>query len=179
MEGYLGQTVGKMLLGIEVIREDSGEVPGPGTAAIRTVLRLIDGLFFYLVGFVSVLASGKNQRLVIWRPTPSSSGSELGGRVCLEAGLRGISRPDRLVSGPAAERSEVPAHRGRDLRVSALARLDQVGDKDVAVVVALAHPVGGVGRVHEGHDGGQGHNGDEEEADEDQGQKTRKRPADA
>ena len=36
---------------------------GPRTAAIRTVLRLIDGLFFYLVGFVSVLASGKNQRL--------------------------------------------------------------------------------------------------------------------
>ncbi len=63
MEGYLGQTLGKMLLGIEVIREDSGEVPGPRTAAIRTVLRLIDGLFFYLVGFVSVLASGKNQRL--------------------------------------------------------------------------------------------------------------------
>jgi uncharacterized RDD family membrane protein YckC len=26
-------------------------------------LRLIDGLFFHLVAFVSVLASGKNQRL--------------------------------------------------------------------------------------------------------------------
>ena len=32
LEGYLGQTVGKMLLGIKVIREDSGEVPGLGTA---------------------------------------------------------------------------------------------------------------------------------------------------
>jgi uncharacterized RDD family membrane protein YckC len=28
MEGYLGQTVGKMLLGIKVIREDDGAVPG-------------------------------------------------------------------------------------------------------------------------------------------------------
>jgi uncharacterized RDD family membrane protein YckC len=63
MEGYLGQTVGKMLLGIKVVREDNGEVPGVGGAAIRTVLRLIDGLFFYLVAFISVLASGKNQRL--------------------------------------------------------------------------------------------------------------------
>src|SRR3954469_22190183 len=48
LEGYLGQTVGKMLLGIKVVREDNGEVPGIGAAAIRTLLRIIDGLFFYL-----------------------------------------------------------------------------------------------------------------------------------
>jgi uncharacterized RDD family membrane protein YckC len=63
MEGYLGQTVGKMLLGIKVVREDTGEVPGLGAAAIRTVLRIIDGLFAYLVAFIAVLISGKNQRL--------------------------------------------------------------------------------------------------------------------
>jgi uncharacterized RDD family membrane protein YckC len=64
MEGYLGQTVGKMLLGIRVIREDNGGVPGIKTAALRTVLRLIDVLpFAYLVGFIAVLISAKNQRL--------------------------------------------------------------------------------------------------------------------
>ena len=63
LEGYLGQTVGKMLLGIKVVREDDGEVPGLGAAFIRTLLRLIDGLFSYLVAFISVLISGKNQRL--------------------------------------------------------------------------------------------------------------------
>src|SRR5918997_6766371 len=63
MEGYLGQTVGKMLLGIKVVRENTGEVPGIKAAAIRTVLRIIDGLFSYLVAFVAVLASHKNQRL--------------------------------------------------------------------------------------------------------------------
>jgi uncharacterized RDD family membrane protein YckC len=63
LEGYLGQTVGKMLLGIKVVREDNGEVPGPGGATIRTVLRIIDGLFSYLVAFITVLISGKNQRL--------------------------------------------------------------------------------------------------------------------
>jgi uncharacterized RDD family membrane protein YckC len=63
MEGYLGQTVGKMLLGIKVVREGTGEVPGIGAAAIRTVLRIIDGFFFYLVAFITVLVSGKNQRL--------------------------------------------------------------------------------------------------------------------
>ena len=63
LEGYLGQTVGKMLLGIKVVREDNGEVPGVGPAIIRTLLRIVDGLFFYLVGFIAVLASAKRQRL--------------------------------------------------------------------------------------------------------------------
>lgn len=63
LEGYLGQTVGKMVLGIKVVREDDGEVPGLGGATIRTLLRLVDGLFDYLVAFITVLISGKNQRL--------------------------------------------------------------------------------------------------------------------
>jgi uncharacterized RDD family membrane protein YckC len=64
LEGNRGQTLGKMLLGIKVVREDNGEVPGLGAAAIRTVLRLIDVLpFAYLVGYISILITSKNQRL--------------------------------------------------------------------------------------------------------------------
>jgi uncharacterized RDD family membrane protein YckC len=63
LEGYLGQTVGKMVLGIKVVREDNGEVPGLGGATIRTLFRIVDGLFSYLVAFIAVLISGKNQRL--------------------------------------------------------------------------------------------------------------------
>jgi uncharacterized RDD family membrane protein YckC len=63
MEGYLGQTVGKMLLGIKVVREENGAVPGLRDAAVRTVVRIVDGLFFYLVAFITVLASARNQRL--------------------------------------------------------------------------------------------------------------------
>ena len=63
LEGNRGQTLGKMLLGIKVVREDNGEVPGLGAAAIRTVLRLIDGIFAYLVGFIAIQISSKNQRL--------------------------------------------------------------------------------------------------------------------
>jgi uncharacterized RDD family membrane protein YckC len=62
LEGYLGQTVGKMLLGIKVVREDDGEVPGLAGAAIRTLLRIVDGISSYLVAFITVLISGKNQR---------------------------------------------------------------------------------------------------------------------
>lgn len=63
MEGYLGQTIGKMLFGIRVVREDTGEVPSVTAATIRTALRVIDGLFGYAVAFVTVLISGKRQRL--------------------------------------------------------------------------------------------------------------------
>ena len=63
LEGYLGQTVGKLASGIKVVSEATGATPGIGAAAIRTVLRIIDGLFSYLVGFITVLASARRQRL--------------------------------------------------------------------------------------------------------------------
>lgn len=63
LEGYLGQTIGKMAIGIKVVSEATGANPGIAAAAIRTVLRLIDGLFSYLVAFITVLASARRQRL--------------------------------------------------------------------------------------------------------------------
>jgi len=63
LEGYLGQTVGKMATGIKVVTEATGTTPGVAAAAVRTVLRLIDGLFCYLVAFVTALTSDKRQRL--------------------------------------------------------------------------------------------------------------------
>jgi uncharacterized RDD family membrane protein YckC len=63
LEGYLGQTVGKMAVGIKVVTEATGQTPGLAAAAVRTVLRLIDGLFSYAVAFVTVLVSARCQRL--------------------------------------------------------------------------------------------------------------------
>jgi uncharacterized RDD family membrane protein YckC len=63
LEGYLGQTVGKLATGIKVVSEATGATPGIAAAAVRTILRLIDGLFCYAVAFFTVLASGKRQRL--------------------------------------------------------------------------------------------------------------------
>jgi uncharacterized RDD family membrane protein YckC len=63
LEGYLGQTIGKMATGIKVVTEATGATPGVGAAAVRTVLRLVDGLFSYLVAFVTALTSDKRQRL--------------------------------------------------------------------------------------------------------------------
>src|SRR3712207_3033237 len=63
MEGYLGQTLGKMVFGIKVVQEGTGEVPGLKAATIRTLLRLVDGLASYLVALVAVLVPQKRQRI--------------------------------------------------------------------------------------------------------------------
>ena len=63
MEGYLGQTVGKMAVGIKVVREGADEVPGLKAATIRTLLRLVDGLAAYVVALVAVLVTPERQRL--------------------------------------------------------------------------------------------------------------------
>jgi uncharacterized RDD family membrane protein YckC len=63
LEGLLGRTVGKLATGIRVVNEATGYPPGIGKAIVRTVLRIIDGLFVYLVGFVIVLGSSRRRRL--------------------------------------------------------------------------------------------------------------------
>jgi uncharacterized RDD family membrane protein YckC len=62
-EGLLGATPGKLVAGIRVVQEETGAVPGLGRAFLRTLLRLVDGLGGYLVGFIVVLVSRKRQRL--------------------------------------------------------------------------------------------------------------------
>jgi uncharacterized RDD family membrane protein YckC len=58
-----GQTVGKRVLDIRVERVD-GTKATPGAIFVRTLLRAIDGIFFYLVALIAVLATGpRRQRL--------------------------------------------------------------------------------------------------------------------
>jgi uncharacterized RDD family membrane protein YckC len=63
LEGYFGRTVGKLVTGIRVISEATGRPPGLGRALLRTVLRIIDGLASYLVGFIIVVNSSRRRRL--------------------------------------------------------------------------------------------------------------------
>jgi len=63
LEGLTGRTVGKFLTGVRVIDATTGRPPGVGRAIVRTLLRFIDGILAYLVGFVIVLASRHRRRL--------------------------------------------------------------------------------------------------------------------
>ena len=57
-----GQTLGKKLLGIKVVKEDGSEC-GIKASVLRNVLRVVDALFYYVVGFVFMASSDKRQRL--------------------------------------------------------------------------------------------------------------------
>lgn len=55
-----GQTLGKRLMKLRVVRVD-GRPAGMGEVAVRTVLRVIDGIAFYLVGLIVMLVTGERR----------------------------------------------------------------------------------------------------------------------
>jgi uncharacterized RDD family membrane protein YckC len=63
LEGLAGRTVGKFVTGIRVVDAATGAPPGAGKALVRTLLRIVDGAFGYLLGFVVVLMSDRRRRL--------------------------------------------------------------------------------------------------------------------
>ena len=62
LEGWFGRTAGKLVTGIRVV-DDNGNRPGFVSALVRTLLRLIDGIFAYLVAFIIVVNSSRRRRL--------------------------------------------------------------------------------------------------------------------
>lgn len=61
-EAGLGRSPGKGMLGLKVVGQD-GAKPTTGAIALRTLLRFVDWLpILYLVGFVSVLSTGKRRQ---------------------------------------------------------------------------------------------------------------------
>jgi uncharacterized RDD family membrane protein YckC len=61
LESAVGKTAGKALMGVTV-RTSQGGRPSAGAIAVRTLLRVVDWLpFLYLVGFISVLATGRRR----------------------------------------------------------------------------------------------------------------------
>jgi uncharacterized RDD family membrane protein YckC len=61
-EAATGTTLGKRMVGIRVVDED-GDRATLGASVIRNLLRLVDALFFYLVGFLFAVTSARGQRL--------------------------------------------------------------------------------------------------------------------
>jgi uncharacterized RDD family membrane protein YckC len=63
LESGAGQTVGKKLMKLRVVRAD-GRPAGMSEIAVRTVLRVVDGIGLYIVGLIVMLATGqRRQRL--------------------------------------------------------------------------------------------------------------------
>ena len=62
LEGTRGQTIGKMVTKIKVVREDGTPIEME-QAFKRNILRVIDGLLAYLIGAILIWRSDKQQRL--------------------------------------------------------------------------------------------------------------------
>jgi uncharacterized RDD family membrane protein YckC len=56
-----GQTIGKKAVRLRVVRTD-GRPAGMGEIAVRTILRVIDGIAFYLVGYVVMRVTGRRRQ---------------------------------------------------------------------------------------------------------------------
>lgn len=63
LEGLTGRTLGKWLTGIRVVDAQTGGRPGLLSGLVRTLLRLIDGAFAYLVAMIVVVNSKNRRRL--------------------------------------------------------------------------------------------------------------------
>lgn len=61
-EAAWGATPGKRLAGVVVVADD-GSPLGPGAALVRNLLRFVDALGFYLLGFIVLSMNDKRQRL--------------------------------------------------------------------------------------------------------------------
>lgn len=62
LQGLTGRTPGKFVFGTRTVRPDGGP-PGVGRALVRTLLWVVDGLCFYLVGFIVALTTNGHRRI--------------------------------------------------------------------------------------------------------------------
>ena len=63
MEATQGATLGKKALGLRVVKIDGSSPIGWSASILRNLLRIIDGLFAYLVGALIIWQSPLKQRL--------------------------------------------------------------------------------------------------------------------
>jgi uncharacterized RDD family membrane protein YckC len=91
LESGSGQTVGKKLMNLRVVRAD-GRPAGMREIAVRTVLRVIDGIGLYIVGLVVMLMTGQRRQRV---------GDLAAGTIVVDA-----SGPATAVAEPAAPEAD-------------------------------------------------------------------------
>jgi uncharacterized RDD family membrane protein YckC len=101
-ESQGGQTVGKRLLGLRVERQGGG-TPGEREIVMRTLLRVVDGIGFYLVGLVTMMATGeRRQRL----------GDMAAGTVVVDGSAtatpKAASQVSTMAAAPAASAAPAP-----------------------------------------------------------------------
>jgi uncharacterized RDD family membrane protein YckC len=112
LESGAGQTVGKRLMKLRVVCAD-GRPAGMREIAVRTVLRVIDGIGVYIVGLIVMLVTGQRRQRI---------GDLAAGTIVVDA-----SGPATAVAEPAAPVAEADEDEADDDEVEA-----DAGDEPVA-----------------------------------------------
>jgi hypothetical protein len=86
LEGLFGATIGKAIVGVRVLKRD-GSACGLKPSLIRNLLRIVDGIAIYLVGFIVAIFSKMRRRI----------GDYAAGTVVVEAPPHGILRSGAVV----------------------------------------------------------------------------------
>jgi uncharacterized RDD family membrane protein YckC len=93
LESGAGQTVGKKLMKLRVVRAD-GRPAGMREIAVRTILRVVDGIGVYIVGLIAMLVTGERRQRI---------GDLAASTIVVDA-----SGPATAVPEPAAPEAEAP-----------------------------------------------------------------------
>src|SRR3954451_3187024 len=91
LESGGGQTVGKKLMKLRVVRAD-GRPAGMREIAVRTILRVVDGIGMYIVGLIVMLVTGERRQRI--------------GDLAASTMVVDASPPGPVVAQPAAEAVE-------------------------------------------------------------------------
>lgn len=101
IQGVTGRTVGKLICGIQVMREH-GDRPGIGRGVLRWVLLIVDDFPYFipmLTGFIVALTNDRRQRV----------GDLAAGTFVVRAGTAGVSAPSGVPGAIATPPPAAPA----------------------------------------------------------------------
>jgi uncharacterized RDD family membrane protein YckC len=96
LESGDGQTVGKKVMKLRVVRAD-GRPAGMGEIAVRTILRVVDGIGGYIVGLIVMLATGERRQRI---------GDLAAGTIVVDASGPATVAPPAAADGEADEDDE-------------------------------------------------------------------------
>jgi uncharacterized RDD family membrane protein YckC len=117
-----GQTIGKRVMRLRVVRADGGHA-GMGEIFVRTILRVIDGIAFYLVGLVVMLVTGKRRQRL---------GDLAAGTVVVDAAASGA--PVAPAGAPAAPPAPVEMPQARAVTMPEVPQGHQLSEPPATAV---------------------------------------------
>jgi uncharacterized RDD family membrane protein YckC len=103
LPGRTGATAGKAVVGVRVVKDDGTLPAGIARNLVRQLLWIIDGIAFYLVGFITAKVSSRNQRVGDMLAKTLVVKKEFAGGTAAAPGIPGAAEAPAFASRPEFE----------------------------------------------------------------------------